>query len=58
MGTYGTWEFYETFGGWPEAGETYPDDPDAARDAAREDALTEVEHEGPRLVDETDRDAP
>jgi hypothetical protein len=32
MGTLSFWEHYETFGGMPEPGETYPDDPDAARD--------------------------
>lgn len=36
MGTYDTWTFYETFGGWPERGEAYPSDPDAARDAAED----------------------
>lgn len=68
MGTYSTWEFYETFGGWPEPGETFPDDPDAARDA-REDLEPEFagpaspeellfeqgwDEEGDRIADETE----
>lgn len=35
MGTYGYGEFLETFGGEPEPGETFPDDPDAVREAMR-----------------------
>lgn len=36
MGTYSTQEYLDTFGGMPEPGETYQDDPDAARDAMEE----------------------
>lgn len=36
MGTYSYSEYLETFGGPPEPGETYPDDPDAARNALEE----------------------
>lgn len=37
MGTYSFWDYYETFGGTPEPGDTYPDDQDALRDAWREE---------------------
>lgn len=33
MGTYSYSDYLDTFGGPPEPGETYPDDPDALRDA-------------------------
>lgn len=36
MGTYSTSEYMDIFGGLPEPGETYPDDPDAVRDAVEE----------------------
>jgi hypothetical protein len=39
MGTYSYLEYLETFGGPPEPGETYPDDPDALRDMLEEEAL-------------------
>ena len=32
MGTYTTQEYLDMFGGLPERGETYPDDPDILRD--------------------------
>ncbi len=38
MGTYSFGEYLDTFGGMPEPGETYPDDPDALRDALEEEA--------------------
>lgn len=37
MGTYSWQEHVDLFGGLPEPGETYPDDPDALRDQAKED---------------------
>ncbi len=39
MGTYSFWDYYETFGGLPEPGETYPDDPDALRDMMEEEEI-------------------
>lgn len=37
MGTYSTQEYLDMFGGLPEPGETYPDDPDAVCDELEEE---------------------
>lgn len=57
MGTYTYGEYLETFGGTPDPGETYPDDPDAARDerdAALEAAMFNDVREQERLSHDAD----
>lgn len=44
MGTYSFGEYLDTFGGMPEPGETYPDDPDALRDE-----IEDHKHDDPDL---------
>lgn len=44
MGTYSYGEYLDTFGGPPEPGETYPDDPDALRDRLREEDMERHAH--------------
>jgi hypothetical protein len=45
MGWYSSSEWLETFGGPPEPGEAYPDDPDALRDRIEEDEMGNVERD-------------
>ncbi len=55
MGTYSFGEYLDTFGGMPEPGETYPDDPDTAREALEEEeraaAMDAAEFNDPREQD-------